>query len=135
MGEDVAYLATQYLFGDDDAAGPGPAVSSVSGALSQPGRPFTHGFEIYLEQATIAFEFATLGGQGHVSTPLSVLTADGGVEHPRLGSGDPIDAFTAELQDAVDAVSSGTVPTGLTAELAAAALEDRAGRDRKRQIR
>ncbi len=46
----VVHLTTQYLFDDD-----GPAVSAVSGALSQSGRPFAHGFEIYLERATLSF--------------------------------------------------------------------------------
>ena len=58
----VVHLTTQYLFEG------GPAVSAVSGALSQPGRPFAHGFEIYLERATLSFG---------PDTPLTVYTADG----------------------------------------------------------
>src|SRR5947209_7848340 len=42
----VNYLTTQYLYG-----GGGPAVSCSSGALAQKGRPFVHGYEIYLERA------------------------------------------------------------------------------------
>ena len=56
----VVHLTTQYLYDDPDLA-----VSAVSGALSQAGRPFTHGFEIYLERATLSFAFANLGGQEH----------------------------------------------------------------------
>ena len=55
----VVHLTTQYLYDDPDLA-----VSAVSGALSQAGRPFAHGFEIYLERATLAFAFANIGGQG-----------------------------------------------------------------------
>lgn len=116
-GNSVTYLTTQYLYDD-----PNRAISAVSGALSQAGRPFTHGFEVYLEGATLAFEFATLGGEGHVATPLSVILPDGTVERPALGSGDPIDAFAAELGVAVEGVASGKEPAQLSGELARRAL-------------
>src|SRR5918992_23358 len=77
-----------------------------SGPLSQAGRSFAHGFEFYLERATLAFEFASLGGQGHVATPLSVILPDGSVERPELGAGDPIASFTDELAVAVEAAPS-----------------------------
>src|SRR3954451_20647053 len=116
-GDAVIHLATQYLYDDPDLT-----VSGISGALSQSGRPFTHGFEFYLERATLAFEFANLGGQGHVAMPLSIILPDGTVEHPPLGSGDPIDAFASELTQAVEAVASGTPAPGLAGELARTAL-------------
>jgi predicted dehydrogenase len=113
----VVHVTTQYLYDQD-----GPAVSAVSGALSQAGRPFTHGFEIYLEKATIAFEFANLGGEGHVATPLVVILPDGTVQKPTLGSGDPVDAFTLELSAAVNAVATSTEAPALAGELARKAL-------------
>ena len=76
----VVHLTTQYLYDT-----PNLAVSCVSGALSQAGRPFAHGFEFYLDEATLAFEFANLGGQGHVAMPLSVILPDGTVTRPELG--------------------------------------------------
>lgn len=118
-GQAVNYLTTQYLY---ETADPPIAVSAVSGALSQPGRPFQHGFEIYCERATLAFEFANLGGQGHVATPLSVILADGTVERPELGSGDPIDGFHAELAVAVEAVARRREPDRLSGNLARQAL-------------
>jgi predicted dehydrogenase len=115
----VVHLATQYLYDD-----PNLTISAVSGALSQAGRPFAHGFELYLEGATISFEFANLGGQGHLATPLSVILPDGTVDRPDLpGSGDPIDAFAAELAAAVEAVSSGTPSPMLSGDLARQALK------------
>ena len=39
----VSYLTTSYLYGPG-----GPAVTCSSGALSMSGRPFVHGYEIYL---------------------------------------------------------------------------------------
>ena len=57
---------------------------------TEPGRPAVHAwFELYLEGATLAFEFANLGGQGHVAMPLSVILPDGTVERPELGTGRP----------------------------------------------
>jgi predicted dehydrogenase len=113
----VVHLTTQYLYET-----PNLAVSCVSGALSQAGRPFTHGFEIYLDEATLAFEFANLGGQGQVAMPLSVIKADGTVERPELGSGDPVDGFVRELTVAVEAVATGRPAARLSGELARQAL-------------
>ena len=113
----VVHLSTQYHFEDRNLT-----ITAVSGALSQPGRPFAHGFELYLEKATIAFEFANLGGVGHVATPLSVILPDGTVERPELGSGDPVEAFTRELSGAVEAVATGVPAARLAGDLARQAL-------------
>jgi predicted dehydrogenase len=113
----VVHLTTQYLFNTPDLA-----VSCVSGALSQSGRPFTHGFELYLDRATIAFQFANLGGQGHVAMPLSVILPDGTVERPELGAGDPVDGFVRELTLATEAVASGRTAPELAGDLALQAL-------------
>jgi predicted dehydrogenase len=109
-GEAVAYLTTQYLYGKD-----GPALSCSSGALAQAGRPFVHGFELYLEKATLVFESG--------ATLLTVLTADGKVKQPKLkGSAEATAAFTSELQAAVDGVREGREPDLLSARLARDAL-------------
>jgi len=105
----VAHLTTQYLYG----AG-GPAVACTSGALAQKGREFVHGFEIYLEKATLIHQSG--------ATPLTVLTADGKSEKPSLPGGDMLDAFTTEIQMAVDAVVSGKEPDLLRGQLARDAL-------------
>src|SRR5919202_109295 len=47
----VEYLTTQYLYGPN-----GPAVSCSSGAVAMSGRQFVHGYEIYLEKATLAYD-------------------------------------------------------------------------------
>ena len=116
-GGSVVHLTTQYLYEDTNLV-----VTAVSGALSQAGRSFAHGFEFYLERATLAFESAVMGGEGHVATPLSVVLPDGTVERPVLGSGDPIAAFTDELAVAVEAVSTGIPSPILSGELARQAL-------------
>jgi predicted dehydrogenase len=105
----VSYLTTSYLYGPG-----GPAVTCSSGALSMGGRPFVHGYEIFLESATLLFD---------AGTPLTLLTADGKAMQPALaGGGDPISAFADELQAAVNGVSSGTEPDLLSGKLARDAL-------------
>jgi predicted dehydrogenase len=94
----------------------------VSGAISQQGRPFGHGFEIYLERATLSFGFAGLSDSPQVNA-LAVILPDGSVERPELGSGDPIEAFTRELAVAVDAVATRVQPDRLSGVMARDALE------------
>jgi predicted dehydrogenase len=113
----VVHLTTQYLYDRPDLA-----ISCVSGALSQSGRPFTHGFELYLDRATIAFEFANLAGQGHVAMPLTVILPDGSIERPELGAGDPVDGFVRELTVAAEAVAAGCTAPRLAGDLARQAL-------------
>lgn len=106
----VQYLTTQYLYGPG-----GPAITCSSGALCQKGREFVHGYEIYLERATLVYESGT--------APLTVLTADGKARSPKLkGGGDPLAAFTAELQTAVEGVRTGKEPDLLSGKLARDAL-------------
>ncbi|HJT78919.1 MAG TPA: Gfo/Idh/MocA family oxidoreductase [Gemmataceae bacterium] len=105
----VQYLTTQYLYGPG-----GPCVSCSSGAVAQPGRPFVHGYEIYLEKATLAYESGT--------TPLTLYTADGKTERPRCEAGDPVDAFADELRAAVKGVVTGQEPRLLSGQLARDAL-------------
>ena len=109
-GDAVTYLTTSYLYGPG-----GPAVTCSSGAVSMPGRPFVHGYEIYLDRATLVY---SSGGP-----PLTVLTADGKSEEPALtGGGDPLAAFADELTAAVEAVRTGIEPPLLSGKLARDAL-------------
>jgi len=108
-GNAVSYLTTQYLYGPG-----GPAVTCSSGAIAMKARPFVHGFEVYLERATLVHESGSM--------PLTVLHADGKSEVPALGSGDPIDSFASEIQAAVDGVAANKVPDVLSGQLARDAL-------------
>ena len=58
----------------------------------------------------------------HGTVVRSVTLPDGRVEHPPLGSGDPIDAFADKLTQAVEAVASGRAAPGLSCDLARDAL-------------
>ena len=106
----VSYLTTSYLYGPG-----GPAVTCSSGAVCMSGRPFAHGFEIYLEKASLIYDS---GG-----VPLTLLTSDGKASQPALaGGGDALRAFTDELQAAVDGVVAGQEPDLLRGQLARDAL-------------
>lgn len=108
-GSSVDYLTTNYLY-----APGGPALSCSSGAVATKGRQFVHGYELYFEKATLSY---SSGG-----VPLTVFTPDGKSEQPTLGDGDPVAAFTTEIQTAVDAVKSGDMPPLLSGQLARDAL-------------
>jgi len=106
----VEHVTTQYLYGPG-----GPALSCSSGAVAMAGRPFVHGFEVYLERLTLAHLSDSL--------PLTVYTPDGRSFQPELpGSGDPIDAFALELETAVQGVLTGKEPDLLSGQLARDAL-------------
>ena len=114
-GEVVEYCNSLFGFGDDRV------VSSCSGVISQQGRPFTHGFEIHLEQATLHYEFGAFADTGE-SFPLKVLTEDGEVVRPELPDGDEVDSFAAELTEVARAVSAGVVSDILGGDLAMDAI-------------
>ena len=109
--------SSQYVFEDPDLA-----ITCVSGGIAAGGLEFGHGFELYLEEATIMFDAGTLDGDWVVNTPLRLITNDG-VNTPELNTDSEwCGAFTAELQTAVDAVNSGTESRILSGGLARDAL-------------
>ena len=101
----VSHLTTQYLYGVG-----GPSVTCSSGDLAQKSRPFVHGYEIFLERATLSYS-----SEG---VPMKLLTAEGATT-PELTAGDP---FAEEIQLAVDGVGKGVAPDLLSAQLARDAL-------------
>jgi predicted dehydrogenase len=113
------YVSTQYLYEQTEKT-----VSCISGGISAPGLAFAHGYEINLEQATILYDFNTLGGKPVLNRPLTLLTSNGRVTNPKLeGATEWCAAFTAELQAAVEGVESGKEPTLLSGSLARDALK------------
>ncbi len=113
----VNHVHSQYVFEDPDLA-----ITCVSGGIAAGGLEFGHGFELYLEEATIMFDAGTLDGDWVVNTPLRLITNDG-VNTPELNADSEwCGAFTAELQTAVDAVNSGTESRILSGGLARDAL-------------
>jgi predicted dehydrogenase len=116
-GETVEFANATYLFDDTDIS-----VAATCGTIAQQGRAFSHGFEIYFQCATMTMDFSVLGGKPVQSIPLVVVTDDGKVRHPKLGSGDPLDSFAAELKEATRAIESDEPAPNLDAELAADAV-------------
>jgi len=116
-GQVAELFTTQFLF--DDAS---LAVTAASGAVMQQGRPFTHAYEIYLERATLLFDFANFVDKPVMAMPVTVLTDTGRVLRPKLGSGDPIDSFAAELREVARCVRTGSPSALLDGQLARDAL-------------
>jgi predicted dehydrogenase len=101
----------------------GATVEATSGAIDQQGRPFDHGFEIHLEDATLLFEFAVLGDQGRYLCPPTLLDSSGNAKEVKLDGGDPMDAFAAELKEVTRSFASGDTCEALDAQLALDAVE------------
>lgn len=114
----VNHVHTQYVYEDTSLA-----VTAVSGGIAADGMAFASGFEIYLERATLLYSAGTIGGEWVQDRPLTLITG-GKVTTPKLKGGPEwCSAFTNELQCAVDAVKTGTIPRLLSDELARDALK------------
>ena len=109
-GEVVELFHTQFVYDD-----PQLMVTVTGGTINQQGRPFTNGYEIYLERATLLFD-------SHAEVPVTVLTNDGRVSRPKLGTSDPIDDFSNEMKEVVRSVTSGEPSPLLDGQLARDAL-------------
>ena len=116
-GEVVDYCQTLFDYGTN-----GPIVSCTSGVINQQARPFTHGYEIHLEECTLQFEFAGLTDQPELM-PAKLLKADGEVVRPELGNGDPTLAFVAELAHASDCFANQVESKILSGALARDAIQ------------
>ena len=109
-GDVPEYFDTHFIFDD-----PNLVVTATSGTLQQQGRPFTHGYEIHFEKATILFD-------SFMGKPVTILNEAGDVVTPEIpGLGD-IGAFTNELTDATNAIKSGKPSAILDGQLARDAL-------------
>lgn len=97
-------------------------VHATSGAIPYPGRPFLHGFEIQLDRAMLTFEFSVVGEEGTYSRPPMLLTCDGKVQFPKLGEGDPMNAFEAELKHVANVIENNAPLGALDPKLAEDAL-------------
>jgi predicted dehydrogenase len=109
-GEVAEFFNTQFLFDD-----PSLVVTATSGVINQQGRPFTNGFEIHLEKATLIFD-------SWMEQPVTVLTNTGRVIKPKLPVGDEIDDFAGELTEATRSVAKNVPSAMLDGELARDAL-------------
>jgi predicted dehydrogenase len=90
------YWNTLFDYGES-----GPRVHVTSGTIRQQGRAFEHGFEIHLEKATLVFDFAVIGKEGKYLCPLTLIDDRGKVHVVKLGNGDPMQTFQAEIREVV----------------------------------
>lgn len=111
------FYETCFEFADSEAA-----VSAGGGVIDSPARPFTHGYEVSFENATVQYEFAAYADGSTASIPLTVMKRDGTVERPDVGGGDPVDSFADELTAAAQSIDSGRVNPVLDATTAADAI-------------
>jgi predicted dehydrogenase len=117
-GDVVEYCVSQFQFAD-----PSLVVTSASGVINQQGRPFTHGFEIHLEKATLYFDLAVLAGGSLQITPLTVINGKGKAEQPKMPPGDPmLSAFDAEIPEAVKSAAINKPSALLSGSLARDAI-------------
>ncbi len=107
------------LFRYDD---PDLVVSATSGTINPQGRSFTHGFEIHLQKATLVFDFAVIDGTGKYLCEPTLYGPQGKVSFPKLGSGDPMDAFPLELKEVIRSMRTGQASPILSGQLAADAI-------------
>jgi predicted dehydrogenase len=114
----VEYCVSQFQFAD-----PSLVVTSASGVINQQGRPFTHGFEIHLEKATLYYDFTVLPGGKQQATPLTVVNGKGQAEQPKMPEGDPmLLAFDAEIPEVVKSAASNKPSALLSGSLARDAI-------------
>ncbi|HEX5471503.1 MAG TPA: hypothetical protein VFW73_06435, partial [Lacipirellulaceae bacterium] len=78
--------------------------------------------EIHFERATLAFDFAVIGGAGQYLCKPMLMDSSGGIEYPELPGGDPVDAFVAELREVARCVADGKSSKILGAMLAQDAI-------------
>ncbi len=100
------------MFHYDD---PSILVTATSGAIMQPGRPFTFGFEVQFEKATVLCDL-------FMDMPLTVLHEDGSVEKPELPTGTDTLPFEMEIAEVVKSVETGIKSEKLDGALASEAL-------------
>ncbi|HUP80308.1 MAG TPA: gfo/Idh/MocA family oxidoreductase, partial [Pirellula sp.] len=117
QGDVAKFVHVVYDFGSSPIA-----VASTSGVIDGPGRPFTHGFELHLENATLQYEFAAFSDSAE-TMPLKILTRDGQVIRPELPACDDVDAFVAEIEDMAQSVRTRIIAPRLDGTLAAQAVD------------
>lgn len=106
-----------FKFDDSDLV-----VTAGGGVINSPSRPFTHGYEVSFEKATVQFEAAAFADGESAVIPVTIMHNDGRIERPQLGGGDPIAAFIAEIDAASEVVSTGKPNRILDGRIAADAI-------------
>ena len=104
-----------------DFTNPQLAVAAAGGVIDQQGRPFTHGFEIRLEKATLQFEYAALSSEDELMR-LKAIDENGEVSLIELEGSDPVDAFVQEIHEVVSCAQANKPSKILSGDLARDAI-------------
>ena len=111
------FYESVFEFDDSDLA-----VCAGGGVIDSPARGFTHGYEVSFEKATVQFEFAAYSDGSTAVIPLTIMHADGSVEKPDVGDGDPVNSFVNEVNAAAMSVDKNEHCDILSGNIAADAL-------------
>ena len=95
----VDYLTTNYIY-----EGRNISITASSGWINMPGLTFEHGYDVFLENATI--QFNSSWGQ-----PVTLYTADGEKTTPEIPEQD---GFVGEIGYAVRCIEAGKTPENIT---------------------
>ncbi len=98
-------------------------VSVGGGVIDSPARPFSHGYEVSFERATVRFEFAEYSDGTTDSIPPVILHNDGRMERPEFGGRDPIKDFVTEIDLAASVVAGAPLPPVLDPRMATDAIK------------
>ena len=112
-GDLAEFWTSQFQFAD-----PNITVTANSGTITSQGRSFLHGFEIQFEKGTLAFEFSVLGTEATYTCQPVQIGPGKRVSYPKLGDGDPMLAFEAELKRVVAGIRTGSPEPILGCDLA-----------------
>jgi len=121
-GELAEHWNTQFCYEKSKSDQSKYAVNATSGTIAQQGRPFTHGFEIQLEKATLAFEFAVMGKEAKYLCPPTLFDDKGRAKTVKLSGGDPMDAFVSEIKEVIGCVRQNRDSEILNSDLARDAI-------------
>lgn len=103
--------------------GRGFSAHASGGVVDRPGQSFCHGFEIYLQRATLKFEFAVIDGAGTYVCEPTIIDSKGKARSANVSGADPVEAFCAELQEVVRCAASGRPSKTLDGTLARDAVK------------
>jgi predicted dehydrogenase len=74
---------------------------------------FNHAYKIALRTRELRFDFAVSNGRGHYLDEVQICDLEGRCRPANLKGGDPFDAFTAELHEALRSVRTRKMSTVL----------------------
>ena len=110
------FFHSMLLFDDPDVT-----VSATCGAIAQQGRPFCHGYEIYLERATLQFELSAYSDSSE-TIEAKIIPNDGPPIRLSRVDGDPVLAFVRQMEEVRNTINNRLPSKVLDGQLASDAI-------------